>query len=65
MDDLDELREAHAVMSHALETLEAFHSKLPRLAGKDTCHAMGHAAGTVSRAVALLARDIAEELRPG
>lgn len=52
------LHELHAILQSAFDALDAVRGGMPDGAGTDTAHAVGLAQGTISKAKALVGRDI-------
>jgi hypothetical protein len=52
------LTEIHAVLREALEAVLSLHGQLPDETAPDTAFAIGEAGGLLSRAKALVGRDI-------
>jgi hypothetical protein len=61
----DELRRLHAVLQRAFDELAAFgfRGRLPDKLASDTAFAVGEALGTLSKAKALVGRDIDDAKR--
>ena len=59
------LRELHYSLTAAVEHLLRLHGRLPADISGDSALAIGHATGTLSRAMAMVQRDIDNGSHPG
>lgn len=59
------LRELHTILQTAFDALGAVHGSVPDGVSPDTALALGYALGTISKAKAMVGRDIDQERPKG